>query len=102
MSITTFRVYVVHPKRSIVEIAVSLTRLVQIASVITVSAFVSAAAMPALADNGNCGNGRGAGQAVCKSGTATGSVAPLPALGTGLPGLIVLAGGLVAFARRRR
>lgn len=78
----------------------TIIRLVQIASVVTVSAFVSAAALPALA--GNCGNGVGTGAALCKSGVATGSVAPLPALGTGLPGLMVLAGGLVVFARRRR
>jgi hypothetical protein len=86
----------------------SVNRFVQIASVVTVAVFVSAAALPALA--GNCGNGRGDGNAKCTSGTgtgtvigtATGLVAPLPALGTGLPGLIVLAGGLVAFARRRR
>ena len=78
----------------------NITRLVKIASVVTVSAFISAAAMPALA--GNCGNGVGDGAALCKSGTTTAKVAPLPALGTGLPGLIVLAGGLVAFARRRR
>jgi hypothetical protein len=83
-------------KRGTVESTMYVNRLVKIASVVTVAAFVSAAALPAFA--GNCGNGRGDGNAKC----ATGSVAPLPALGTGLPGLIVLAGGLLAIARRRR
>jgi hypothetical protein len=94
----------------------SFNRLAQIATVVSVVVFVSTAALPAFAQVrgsngngngngggatiGNCGNGVGNGNASC--GTATGSVAPLPALGTGLPGLIVLAGGLVAFARRRR
>ena len=76
----------------------ALTRFAKIATVVTI--VMSAATVPVFAD-GNCGVGVGAGNAIC-SRTAVGSVAPLPALGTGLPGLIVLAGGLVAFARRRR
>jgi hypothetical protein len=83
------------------ESTMTFNRLAQFAAVVSVTVFVSAAAMPALA--GNCGVGVGNGNATCKSdgGTASGLVAPLPALGTGLPGLIVLVGGLVAFARRR-
>ena len=79
-----------------------LIQFVKIAAALTVVA--SAAANPAVA--GNCGNGVGNGNATCGrnsgSGIAIGSVAPLPALGTGIPGLLVLAGGLVALARRRR
>jgi hypothetical protein len=37
-----------------------------------------------------------------KKPAVTTRVAPVPALGTGLPGLIVLAAGLAAAARRRR
>ena len=80
-----------------------LTHLAKLAAVISVTA-VSTASLPAFA--GNCGNGVGDGNAACgkttTTGTASGSVAPLPALGAGIPGLIVLAGGLVAVARRRR
>jgi hypothetical protein len=72
-------------------------RLSKVAAVVTMTLFVSAAALPAFA--GNCGVGRGDGNAKC--GTPSGSVAPMPALGTGLPGLMVLVGGLIIFARRR-
>jgi hypothetical protein len=76
-----------------------LNRFAHLAAIATVTVFVSAAALPALADN--CGNGRGNGVGNGCKGTATGSVAPMPALGTGLPGLMVLVGGLILFARRR-
>jgi hypothetical protein len=75
-------------------------RLAHFAAVATVTAFVSAAAVPAFADN--CGNGRGNGVGNGCKGSPSGSVAPMPALGTGLPGLMVLVGGLILFARRRR
>jgi hypothetical protein len=75
-----------------------LTRVTQIAAVVSITLFVSAAGLPALA--GNCGVGVGNGNATCKN--ATGSVAPMPAPGTGLPGMIVLLGGLMLFARRGR
>jgi hypothetical protein len=75
-----------------------LTRVTQIAAVVSISLFVSAAALPAFADN--CGNGNGNGNA--KKCTPSGSVAPMPAPGTGIPGLIVLLGGLMLFARRGR
>ena len=87
----------------IVENTMTLTSFAKLAAVIAFTA-VSTASLPAFA--GNCGNGVGNGNAKCdtKSDTpvATGRVAPLPALGAGIPGLIVLAGGLVALARRRR
>jgi hypothetical protein len=73
------------------------SRLAIITSVVSIALFMSASAMPAFA--GNCGNGVGDGNAKCK---ATGSVAPMPAPGTGLPGMIVLLGGLMLFARRGR
>jgi hypothetical protein len=73
-------------------------RLVQVVSVVTFALIVSASAMPAFADN--CGNGNGNGNA--KKCTPTGSVAPMPAPGTGLPGMIVLLGGLMLLARRGR
>jgi hypothetical protein len=60
-----------------------ITRFAKVATVLTV--LMSVSAVPAFAEK--------------REGVR---VAPLPALGTGLPGLIVLAGGLVAFARRRR
>jgi hypothetical protein len=78
---------------------VYLTRVTQIAAVVSIALFVSAAALPALA--GNCGNGVGNGNATCKN-APTGSVAPMPAPGTGIPGMIVLLGGLMLFARRGR
>jgi hypothetical protein len=74
---------------------------IKVAKVTSAAAIVMAVMTgPVLAD-GNCGVGVGLGNAKC-SRTGTGSVAPLPALGTGLPGLIVLVGGLVLLARRRR
>ncbi len=77
-----------------------LNRLAQVVSVITVALFVSAAALPAFA--GNCGNGVGSGNASCKNGTASGSVAPMPTLGTGAPALLILVGGLLLLSHRRR
>jgi hypothetical protein len=76
----------------------TMTRLAHIATVVSITLFVSAAAMPAFA--GNCGVGVGDGNAKCKA--PTGSVAPMPAPGTGLPGMVVLLGGLMLFARRGR
>ena len=75
----------------------TIARIAKVTAVIAV--FASAAAMPAIAD-GNCGVGGGAGNA--KSSRIVGSVAPMPALGTGVPGLLVLVGGLAILARRRR
>jgi hypothetical protein len=63
-----------------------MTRLAQYAAIVMVA--LSATAAPSFAHND-------------KKATTL-KVAPLPALGTGLPGLIVLAGGLAAFVRRRR
>jgi hypothetical protein len=82
----------------LVEITMTIAKIAKIATVVTI---LLSSAPPVFADDGNCGVGVGSGNAKCGR-TATGSVAPLPALGTGLPGLIVLAGGLFALARRRR
>jgi hypothetical protein len=64
----------------------SIVRLAKIVTVITV--LTAAGTLPAFAD-------RDEKKPVVRA-------APMPGLGTGLPGLIVLAGGLIAFARRRR
>jgi hypothetical protein len=85
------------PKSGTEEIAMTVTRFIKVAALLAVLG--SAGAMPTFAD-GNCGVGVGAGNAKCN--TSVGSVAPLPALGTGLPGLLVLVAGLAVFARRRR
>jgi hypothetical protein len=66
----------------------SISRSAQVATLLTV--MLSTTTMPALADRDE----------VKKA--VTTRVAPIPALGTGLPGLIVLIGGLVAVVRRRR
>jgi hypothetical protein len=63
----------------------SVTRLAKVMTVLTV--LMSVGAVPSFAHDKK---------------PVTTRVAPLPALGTGLPGLIVLVGGLVGLARRRR
>ena len=61
----------------------------------TLSAAVSSATVPALADV-DCSIGQKVGNPHCAV------VAPLPELGTGLAGLLILAGGLsFAIARRK-
>jgi hypothetical protein len=72
------------PKRDLVEFTMSISRYAKVATILAV--LMSAASVPSFAHDR----------------VTTTKVAPLPALGTGLPGLIVLLGGLATFARRRR
>jgi hypothetical protein len=74
------------PETNLWEFNMSVSRFAQYAAVVIVA--LSATAAPSFAHDDKK--------------VTTLKVAPLPALGTGLPGLIVLAGGLAAIVRRRR
>jgi hypothetical protein len=79
-------IYLLNCENLTVGVQMFTNRFAMLATAVAV--LISAGTMPAFAES--------------ETRTVTARVAPLPALGAGLPGLVVLLGGLFVVARRRR